>query len=144
MYKNILIPLENSPTDQTILEHIRSWGKTQGVQLTLIHVADGFVARNQDRFNLVDSEEMIRDREYLEKIRADFVKDGYQVVALLERGDPTTEILRVSQERHCDLIAMSTHGHLFWRDFIFGTVATNVRHRTEIPVLLLKAPHSNR
>ena len=56
MYKHILIPLENSPTDETILKHIRGLARLTSARLTLIHVADGFQARNQKYFG--ESDEM--------------------------------------------------------------------------------------
>src|SRR5206468_4895801 len=46
MYKKILVPLENSPTDATVLAHVRALAEHTGAALVLIHVADGWVARN--------------------------------------------------------------------------------------------------
>lgn len=140
MYEHILVPLENSPTDTVILGHVRALATKMGARITLIHVADGFVALNRERFNLADSEEIIRDRAYLEKVRSDLASSGLKVEAVLVCGDPTTKILEYTHAQKCDLIAMSTHGHRFIGDFIWGSVASKVRHRTEIPVLLLKAP----
>jgi manganese transport protein len=54
-------------------------------------------------------------------------------------GDPSDEIIRVAQEQHVDLIAMSTHGHRFLSDIIHGTTADRVRHLVKVPVLLLRA-----
>ena len=66
MYQHILIPLENSTADQAILDHIKPLAKMTGAKLLLMHVADGWVARNYDRLNLAESEEMQEDRAYLE------------------------------------------------------------------------------
>jgi len=60
MYKHILIPLENSPADETILIHIKSLARMAGAKLLLVHVADGWVARNFDQLKLAESEEMKR------------------------------------------------------------------------------------
>jgi nucleotide-binding universal stress UspA family protein len=43
------------------------------------------------------------------------------------------------QERGCDLVAMSTHGHRFLADLFLGTTANRVQHRVNVPVLLLRA-----
>jgi len=137
MYQHILIALENSPTDEAILNHIRPLVKLTGARLALIHVADGFVARNQDRFNLEDSEEIRMDREYLERTKATLESDGMVVEAILAQGDPPSQIVAAAKNTGCDLIAMSTHGHKFFGDLIFGSVATAVRHMTDIPVLLV-------
>ena len=137
MYQHILVALENTPTDEAILSHIRSLARLTSARLVLIHVADGFVARNQDRFNLEDSEEIRIDREYLERTKAALESEGIVVEAVLARGDPPSQIVACAKNVGCDLIAMSTHGHKFFGDLIFGSVATAVRHMTDIPVLLV-------
>ena len=141
MYKRILVPLENTPADDTILGHIRALAKSSGAHLTLIHVANGFVARHYDKTNLAESEEMREDYAYLEKRQQELVKDGIEVQINLARGDPADQILAKAQEEGCDLIAMSTHGHRLLSDFVLGSVASAVRHRTNIPVLLVRAHH---
>lgn len=137
MYQHVLIALENSPTDEAILNHIRSLIALTRAKIVLIHVADGFVARNQERFNLEDSEEIRKDREYLEEVRAKLEKDGFVVETVLARGDPPSQIVECARQTGCDLIAMSTHGHRFFGDLILGSVSTAVRHMTDIPVLLV-------
>ena len=137
MYHHILIPLENTLTDEAILKHIRPLARMAQAKLTLIHVADGFMARNQQRFG--ESEEMRQDREYLQKRETELTAEGFQVRAVLACGDPVKNILDTAESEGCDLIAMSTHGHRFLSDLIFGSVATDVRHRTQIPVLLVRA-----
>ena len=140
MYQKILIPLENSSTDNVILNHIRSLGKLTKASLVLVHVADGYAARFQKQLNLEDSEEIKSDRRYLEKQKAELTKEGFHVKTLLVSGDPPKEILKIVENEKCDLIAMSTHGHRFMKDFIFGSVAENIRHRTDVPILMIRAP----
>ncbi len=143
MYKQILIPLENSVADEAILTHIRPLARLTGARLTLVHVADGFVARNQQQLGLDESEEMRQDRAYLEQRQNELTAEGFAVQAVLECGEPTERILAVAYREGCDLIAMSTHGHRFLSDLILGSVASEVRHRTEIPVLLVRMPHKS-
>lgn len=137
MYKNIMVPLENSPTDEVILEHIRLLAKETGARLVLIHVADGFQARNQKRFG--ESDEMRQDRAYLERREAELRADGLNVQHILAAGDPPAEVLAAAERENCDLIAMATHGHRFVADLLLGSVAEAIRHRARIPVLLLRA-----
>jgi nucleotide-binding universal stress UspA family protein len=138
MYKRILVPLENSAYDAAILEHVRRLAKVCGSSLLLIHVADGWVARNLKTLNLRDSEEMRLDRAYLEKVADELEREGYEVDAVLAGGDPAREIIEVAERDGCDLIAMSTHGHRFFSDLLYGSVADSVRHRCTIPVLLVR------
>jgi nucleotide-binding universal stress UspA family protein len=139
MYRRILIALEHSAADATILTHVRDLARLMGAELLLVHVADGWAARNYDQLNLRESEEMRQDRAYLEEVRSSLAADGFTVNVVLAKGDPATELIRVAQQGHVDLIAMSTHGHRFVADLLFGTTVDKVRHLVKIPVLLLRA-----
>jgi nucleotide-binding universal stress UspA family protein len=139
MYKKILIPLEHSDADETILSHVRSLARITGASLCLVHVADGWVARNYDTFGLRESEEMKQDKDYLAEVAEGLRGEGFEVECVLALGDPPSEIVRVAAECGVDLIAMSTHGHRFLSDLIYGSTADKVRHSVEVPVLLLKA-----
>jgi nucleotide-binding universal stress UspA family protein len=138
MYDKILIPLDTTPTDRVILDHVRPLAKMMKSQIVLLHVADGWAARTYGPDAV--SREIDEDRAYLEQIRAELMAEGFEVESKLAFGDPATEIVRWVQEEGCNLIAMSTHGHRFLSDLFLGTTATRVQHRVEVPVLLLKAP----
>lgn len=139
MYQTILVPLDNSWADDTILNHVKALAHLMGSRLILLHVADGMVARNQEQLNLDDSDEIRCDRRYLEERRASLAREGVEVSARLACGAPTDHIVSVAAEEHCDLIAMATHGHRLVKDVVLGSVASAVRHRTNIPVLLVRA-----
>ncbi len=141
MYKKILIPLENSAADRTILDHVRQLGRLTGAALHLVHVADGWVARNYENFNLRESDEMKNDRTYIESVAEELRGEGFSVEQVLALGDPASEIIKIAEAVNADLIAMSTHGHRFISDLLYGSTADKVRHRVDIPVLLLKARH---
>ena len=138
MYKRILVPLENTKADRAILEHVVKLAIHDGASIVLIHVADGFAARNLKQLDLRESEEMKKDREYLEATAARLSVGGLQVDAVLATGDPTAEITAAADREKCDLIAMATHGHRWVKDLLFGSVADEVRHRTLVPVLLVR------
>ena len=139
MYKKILMPLDNSPVDQTILQHLKPLARLMKSSLILVHVADGYGARYQEQLNLEDSEEIREDRKYLEVIKAQLVQEGFSVKAYLTSGEPADQILSIAEKEKCDLIAMSTHGHRFLKDIILGSVAENSRHRTNIPILMVRS-----
>jgi nucleotide-binding universal stress UspA family protein len=139
MYRQILVAVENSSADRTILEHVASLAQLTGAKLLLVHVADGWAARNFDQLNLRESEEMQGDRAYLQTLSQELIGRGFQVDTELAMGDPAEEIVRVAEDRHVDLIAMSTHGHRFLADMLHGTTVDKVRHLVKVPVLLLRA-----
>ena len=139
MYRRILVAVENSAADRTILAHVAELARITGARLLLVHVADGWAARNFDQLKLRESEEMKGDRAYLERVAGELASQGLAADTRLAMGDPATELIRVAGEEQVDLIAMSTHGHRYLADVIHGTTADRVRHLVKVPVLLLRA-----
>jgi nucleotide-binding universal stress UspA family protein len=139
MYRRILVAVENSQADRTILAHVGELAKLTGAELLLVHVADGWAARNFDQLNLRESEEIKADRAYLARLQGELRAQGFAVETHLAMGDPATELVRAAESRAADLIAMSTHGHKGLSDVLHGATADRVRHDVRIPVLLLRA-----
>ena len=139
MYRRILVAIENSQADRTILDHVSALAKLTGAELLLVHVADGWAARHFDQLQLRESEEMKSDRVYLDGLQQALAAQGFTVQTKLAMGDPATELIRNAEEQGVDLIAMSTHGHRFLADVLHGTTADRVRHLVKVPVLLLRA-----
>src|SRR5207248_1310334 len=139
MYRRILVAVENSAADRTILDHVAGLARLTGAQLVLVHVADGWVARNFDQLKLRESEEMKSDRAYLESLQRELAAQGLSVETHLALGDPATELIKSVEDQQVDLIAMSTHGHRYLSDLLHGATADRVRHLVKIPVLLLRA-----
>jgi nucleotide-binding universal stress UspA family protein len=138
MYRRILVPLECTDYDDAIVAHVRELAQLCKASVVLIHVADGWAARNQQQLALRESDEMKRDREYLEA-RADALEAaGVDAECVLAGGDPGSEIAAAAEREDCDLVAMSTHGHRGVQDLIRGSVANDVRHRTTVPVLMVR------
>jgi nucleotide-binding universal stress UspA family protein len=142
VYAKILIPIEVSDDDSVIIEHIRPLARQFGSKIVLFHVATGWNARFYR--HEADSEEMRSDAAYLEKLAAKLRRDKIEVETVLGTGDPVTEIVTLARRIKCDLIAMTTHGHRFISDVLYGSTAEPVRHRVDIPVLLLRAPRKRR
>ena len=139
MYKKILIALENGPADETILPHVAELAQRCGSRLLLLHVADGWAARNFNKLELAESEEMKGDRAYLETVAVRLRGNGLSVETMLALGNPPAEILKVAEGEHCDLIAMASHGHRLLGDLFHGSTITEVRHKTAIPMLIVRA-----
>ncbi len=139
MYRRILVALENSRADKSLIPHICELARQLGSELLLVHVADGWAARNYHKLQLNESEEMRHDRQYLDETAAHLRAEGINVAVRLALGDPPTEILKTADEEACDLIAMTTHGHRLIGDVLFGSTITAVRHRATVPLLLVRA-----
>ena len=137
MYGTILVTLEGTPTDRAIIEHVKELASLAHSRVVLLHVADGWAARNFGPDAV--SPEIGEDMAYLGKIRDEFQATGIPVETELAYGNPASEIVNWIEQKGCDLVAMSTHGHRLLADVFLGTTATRVRHSVDVPVLLLKA-----
>jgi nucleotide-binding universal stress UspA family protein len=137
MYNTILVTLDNTPSDQVIVDHVKQLAALAGSRLVLLHVADGWAARTYGPDAV--SAEVDEDTAYLEKVRSEFLSLGIPTEAELAYGDPAKEIVKWVEQKGCDLVAMSTHGHRFLADVFLGTTANRVQHSISVPVLLLRA-----
>ena len=137
MYDTILVTLDGTPTDRAIVEHVKQLAELAQSQLVLLHVADGWAARTYGPDAV--SPEIAEDTAYLEKVRSEFQSMGIPAEAELAYGEPVNEIIKWVQQKGCDLVAMSTHGHRFLADIFLGATASRVQHSISVPVLLLRS-----
>ncbi len=137
MYVTILVPLDSTPTDRGIIDHVKALAHVMGSRVVLLHVADGWAARTFGPDAV--SPEVSDDQRYLNEVQAEFETAGIHAETVLAYGEPADEIVRWIREKGCDLVAMSTHGHRFLADLFLGTTASKVQHQVSVPVLLLRA-----
>ena len=138
MYKTILLTLDGTPTDRAIIEHIKPLAKLTQGRVVLLHVADGYAARTFGADAV--SPEITEDTEYLNRVQSEFQSAGIPAETELAYGDPPKEIIKWVAQKGCDLIAMTGHGHRLFGDIFHGSTITEVRHRTSIPILTVRAP----
>jgi manganese transport protein len=139
MYRKILVALENDKADASLLPHVTELAKLVGAELLLVHVADGWAARNFDKLKLAESEEIKADRLFLEDTAENLRTKGLRVQTELAMGNPPQEIIKAAVAKNCDLIAMTSHGHKLIGDLIYGSTIEKVRHNTTIPLLVVRA-----
>ena len=137
MYKTILVTLDGTPTDRAIIEHIKHLAKLTQGRVILLHVADGWAARTFGSDAI--SREITEDTAYLNRVQSEFQSAGIPAETELAYGEPADEIVKWVEQKGCDLVAMSTHGHRLVADIFLGATASRVQHRISVPVLLLRA-----
>ena len=141
MYRKILVALDTTPSDRELLPRISELAGLLKSELLLLHVADGWVARNFEQLSLAESEEMKEDCRYLEETAATLRQEtGLTIAVRLALGDPPREILQIADEEQCDLIALASHGHWLVGDIINGSTIEAVRHRARIPIFVVPPP----
>ena len=137
MYDKILVTLDGTPTDRAIIEHVKQLAKLAHSRLILLHVADGWAARTYGPDAV--SREIVEDTAYLSRVQSELQAENIPTDAELAYGEPAQQIIKWIENKGCDLVAMSTHGHRFLADLFLGTTASRVQHSISVPVLLLRA-----
>ena len=138
MYRKILVALDTTPSDHELLPPITQLAALLKSELLLLHVADGWVARNFDQLDLAESEEMKEDSRYLEETAVHLrAETGLDVSIRLAMGSPPDQILKIADSEKCDLIAFASHGHRLVGDIIHGSTIEAVRHRARVPIFVV-------
>jgi manganese transport protein len=138
MYRRILVALDHTTADHALLTHVSELAAITKSALLLVHVADGWVARNFDQLNLADSEEMRDDWRRLEETATRLRNErGVTVETRLALGNPPEQILKVADAEKVDLIAMASHGHRLVADILYGSTIDSVRHGARVPIVVV-------
>jgi nucleotide-binding universal stress UspA family protein len=146
MYKKILVPLDGSQLAEAVLPHAEALAKSEGAEIVLLSVpmtpSLEYLARSPGLANKVIEETENETEAYLELETAKLKKDGIKVSSIMREGPVPDMILKVADEVHADVIAMSTHGRSGVQRWLMGSVADRVVHHSHIPVMLIH-PFSN-
>lgn len=134
VYKKILVAMDCSSVDDTIIEHVTLLALQNQATVYLLHVVHSHTL-DQDRVMREQTETNLGSR-------ADALKGkGIEAEIIIRSGEPDEEILREIEENGYDLVAMATHGHSFIGDILFGSVSRTLKHRISIPLLLIGPGH---
>lgn len=136
MIRNILFPVDFSPSCVAMMPLLKRAAAMYGAKVTLLHVVE-IVSSG---FELVARPvtEVVEEREYLARERLnsflapDFPVDGFPRV--LRLGDPAVRIAEVAREGRFDIIVMPTHAGTF-RRMLLGSTTAKVLNDADCPVL---------
>ncbi|HEV8377894.1 MAG TPA: Nramp family divalent metal transporter [Tepidisphaeraceae bacterium] len=135
-YRRIGIALEATKQDEQILTGILPLVRASGAEVVLIHIVESATAR----FIGTDTadEEARGDVDYMQRVAAVVREAGVTCKIRLGAGEPEDEIARVAKEEQLDLLVTGSHGHRLLGDILHGSTASELRHRTPIPVLTIR------
>jgi nucleotide-binding universal stress UspA family protein len=137
---NILHPTDFSEQSQNALNLACNLAHDYAAQLVILHVANRPAPPPLAEGVLPPPMEDDH-RALMDKLQHMQIPDSQVgVVHRLEEGNPATEILRVAEEIHPDVIIMGTHGRHGLSRLLHGSVAEQVVRKACCPVLTVKAP----
>jgi nucleotide-binding universal stress UspA family protein len=141
--RRILHPTDYSDNSMEALRLALDLAQQCNSQILLVHVVETLGPENVT-FGEVAAQP--QPEAYRQRLMTDFqrrVPDpgaGVSLEYVLVEGDAAEAIVRVTQERSCDLIVMSTHGRTGLRRLLMGSVAEQVIRHAPCPILITKPP----
>ncbi len=147
--KHILVPSDFSITAKHALANALSIAAMHKARITLLHVVtiynDDPYAAEQPFPDLDDYYQKMEKRagDYFQKTISEYALKDLTIDYVVRRGfSPYEEILTYAAEENVDLIAMGTHSRKSLARFFLGSVAENIVHHAEYPVLTVRIEDS--
>ncbi|HEY9005552.1 Nramp family divalent metal transporter [Ohtaekwangia sp.] len=134
-YNRIAICVDFSSVDSQAIGNALAQGGTSARYL-LIHVVEtaGALVYGSDIADL----ESAKDHAALSNYKNQIIAKGYTAELKIGFGKPGKCIPEMVKDFNADLLVMGAHGHRFFKDLILGTTLDTVRHRVNIPILIVK------
>ncbi len=134
-YNHIAVTIDFSKNDQDCIRHALMQGGKKA-KYSLIHVVETAGARYYGK-QVMDNETQ-SDVNNLEKYVDALTKLNYKAEGRIGYGGAATAIAEIVNSEGIDFIVMGSHGHKALKDLIFGTTVNSVRHKVNVPVLVVK------
>lgn len=143
-HKRVLVALDGSPSGATVLRFLMEIAGPLDMTVMLVHVLEPTTLQVIDGTVVVDDIDARRRdaEEYLAPLAAMLRSQGVDTAWAVRLGRPADEILAASRESGADLIAMATRGRTGIGRLLFGSVAEAVLRRAEVPVFIIREPHT--
>ncbi|MDB4923679.1 Nramp family divalent metal transporter [Mucilaginibacter sp.] len=135
VYNHIGITIDFSKNDADCIRNAIMQGGKHAAY-TLIHVVETAGARYYGT-EVMDHETQ-SDVDNLNTYVNTLVKHGYKARAQIGYGSAASSIAKIVNSEDIDFIVMGSHGHKALKDLIFGTTVNSVRHKVNVPVLVVK------
>ncbi|MCP4359203.1 MAG: universal stress protein [Chloroflexi bacterium] len=149
MFQNLLVPLDGSQFGELALTYALSLAQKYAAHIILLHVVPS-IWEAEMRAEVPESEDIALEIEtedatdYLHQKEALLRNDGFQVTAVILKGEPVhIMILKAIETENADTIIMSTHGFTGVRRLMFGNIAEKVINKATVPVLLIRPPEKD-
>ncbi len=134
-YKHIGITVDFSKNDPNTIRHALIQGGKHA-DYHLIHIVETAAARYHGKATM--DHETQSDDENLRKYCTNLEALGYKAIPHIGFGSSAREIADITKKNDLELLVMGAHGHKGLKDLIFGTTVESVRHKINIPVLVVR------
>lgn len=135
LYNHIMVALDFSHADAAVMQHALALANKE-TKFLFVHIVESAAALVYgDETDDLEAED---DGERLKKFIQQISKLGFQAETRVGYGNPKVLLPQFSKEFGADLLIMGAHGHGWFKDLLFGTTIEKVRHKVNIPVLIVR------
>jgi manganese transport protein len=137
LYRRLMVPLDHTGRDRAAVAHAAALARTFSAKVVLVHVEEGVTSQVYGQ--LANTAEVEAGQSYLTDVADRLRASGIDVSTVVAHADvPAEAIARVARECNPDLVVMAAHGHTGLKDLIFGATINDVRHRLNVPILVVR------
>jgi nucleotide-binding universal stress UspA family protein len=148
--RNILVPVDFSPSSKLALEYALSFAERYSATVRVLHAwevpayvrPDLTVWSGQLSSTLCDTIRLGAEKAMKEFVSNATVADRQDVTSQIVEGPPYAVILSALEAGIYDLVVMGTHGRTGLSHLVLGSVAEKVVRHSKQPVLTVRAPRS--
>lgn len=133
-FQKIAVSVDFSASDNKALNYALHLSN-ENSEIILIHILNNIgsiIYQNQ-----MESAEFIEDKKYIEKYCELLQQKNRQCSYVIGFGNPKSEIPKIVKEKQADILIMGAHGHKTLKDFLLGTTIDEVRHKLDVPLLIV-------
>ncbi len=132
MFSSVLLATDLSPASDAVVDYVKTLRPIGCRKIVLTYVI--YVK------HLVGLSEALLEeaKPKLDAQKTALEKHGFEVSVETPVGIPGVQITRLAVETGCEAIVIGSHGHTLAREIALGGVATDVVHRAEVPVLVVR------
>jgi manganese transport protein len=135
LYNKIMVALDFSHADSAVMQHALALGNSE-TEFLFVHVVESAAALVYgDETEDLEAED---DSQRLRKFVHEISKMGFRAETRVGYGNPKTLLPEFAKDFGADLLIMGAHGHEWLKDMLFGTTIEKVRHKVNIPVLIVR------
>ncbi len=135
IYKRVAITIDFSSVDAVCISNAVAQGGKDATYL-LVHIVEtaGAIWYGSEIADRESADDKSALKNYVDQLK----QQGYSVEMEIGYGNPKQIIPSIVTKFNSDLLVMGAHGHKWAKDLIFGTTVDTVRHRVDIPVLIVR------
>lgn len=145
MFKHLLLPTDGSPASEATIQKCIQLAKETQAKVTGVHVIPEFHVFTYQTEILEDTREQFatdskaQAAKFLATIEGAAKEAGVACdTAYVISDHPYEAIIKMAEDKGCDLIAMASHGRKGVKGFLMGSETQKVLTHSQTPVLVFR------